>query len=376
MNQILEYGTEKSGKSPKSKVGSSTSDKIVRVFAIILIIFAIALIGSGVYSLVNNKKTQESSTIQAPQVVKASITAEADEDEKLVLISVKSDIEITKLIYNWNAGTDKVIDGDNKKEMNKTIDLSSGKNKLIIKVIDKEGNETTESFEFESENGVDVTKPDITLELTEDNKLLITATDDTELAYITYMWNEEEQITVEATDEGQKKIVKELEIPKGKNTITVIAVDASEKSNNTSETQTFFGTTKPEINYALSADSSKLEFVCTHEDGIKSIKYVFNGNNYEAVFEDDDISDYVQFVQDSDEGTNNISLTVTSVDGVEATFNGTWEYFPATTQVNSSSNDETDDNITDVERENASEIENVDDLEESDIEDNIESEDN
>ena len=50
MNQILDY-------NPNSKSSkSSGSDKVVRVFAIILIIFAIVLIAVVGYGMVSNKK--------------------------------------------------------------------------------------------------------------------------------------------------------------------------------------------------------------------------------------------------------------------------------------------------------------------------------
>ena len=45
MNQILDYSPNKSNKS------SSGSDKIVRFFAILLIIFALCLVASGVYKM-------------------------------------------------------------------------------------------------------------------------------------------------------------------------------------------------------------------------------------------------------------------------------------------------------------------------------------
>ena len=50
MNQILDYNPNKS-----SGGGSSGSDKVTRVFALILICFAICLAGVGGYNLMNNK---------------------------------------------------------------------------------------------------------------------------------------------------------------------------------------------------------------------------------------------------------------------------------------------------------------------------------
>ena len=48
MNQILDYN------SGQNSGGSSNSDKIVRVFAILIIIFALALCGVGIYGKIKN----------------------------------------------------------------------------------------------------------------------------------------------------------------------------------------------------------------------------------------------------------------------------------------------------------------------------------
>ena len=337
MNQILDYDVEKGGKTPRNKGnkgsggnknGGSSSDKIVKVFAFLLILIAIALIASGVYSLMKNKK--DSSIDKTPTVskVQATIEAQANEDNGKVVISVSSDIAINKLIYNWNQNIEKVISGEDRTTMEELIDLPAGQNTLTIKVIDMENNETIKTFSFEAEKGIDTTPPEITLEITSSKTLLITATDDNAIAFITYMWNEGEQITVEAEEEDQKEIQVELEIPRGKNTINVIAVDNSETPNTKSATKTLDGVTKPEIGYNLTADASVLELVCTHENGIKSIFYTFNGKDYEKVFEDDEISTYISFTQPSEEGENKMNLTVTSVNGTVANFNPEWQYYP------------------------------------------------
>ena len=87
---------------------------------------------------------------------------------------------------------------------------------MNIKVVDVDGNETIDDFTFESLEGSDIISPNITLTVTDDKKLLITATDETALSFITYRWNDSEEETINA-EEGQKELTKELEIPLGKN---------------------------------------------------------------------------------------------------------------------------------------------------------------
>jgi hypothetical protein len=332
MNQILEFGTEKSGKAPRGNGGGgSSSDKIIKVFALLLMLIAIALILSGVYSLMKNKSTSDTSNVATTTQVQATILAEQDDENGKVNISVSSDISISKLIYNWDQSTEKVISGEDGLTMEESIDLPAGEHVLTIKVVDTDGNSTLKTFTFNAETGTDTTPPSIVMEIVskdDQKKLLVKAIDETEIAYITYRWNEEEQITVEATEDGQTEIELELDIPKGKNTINVIAVDASESSNTKSATKTLDGVVIPEVNFNLTADSSVLEVICTHESGIKSISYTFDGQNYEAVFDDDNTSTYIEFSQPSIEGENIMQLKVTSVDGSVTECTPTWEYYP------------------------------------------------
>lgn len=320
MNQILDYGTEKRGKAPKQN--STKTEKTIKIFAIFLMIFAILLIGSGVYSLVTNNSNNDESDI-AQEVVEAEINAIMDESNATIILTVESEIEIDKVVYNWNTNTEMNIDGEDRKTLEETIELPSGKNTLNIKVIDNEGNETSKSFEFESEEGNDIINPDITLEVTEDKNLLITATDETEMSFLTYRWNSEEENTVNIEEDAEDKTVLtvEIEIPKGTNTITVIAVDSS--NNTRVETKSLTGATKPEIEYSFTEDGV-LTFYCTHENGIKEIYYTLNGKDYGITYTDETgyptSAEFV--VEDLVVGDNEISLTVTSVNDTEETFEG------------------------------------------------------
>ena len=139
MNQILDY-------NPNSNFNkSSGSDKIVRVFAIILMIFAIVLIAVVGYGMYKNKK--EVNTAQTEQT-KANIAVEIK--EKQATIKVTHDKNIQKLIYSWNTKSERTIPGSSK-YMEETIDVPFGDNTLHIKVIDANGFETTHDEQISSE---------------------------------------------------------------------------------------------------------------------------------------------------------------------------------------------------------------------------------
>lgn len=307
MNQILDYNPNKS-----SNGNSSNSDKIVRVFAVILIIFALCLLGSGIYNLTKNKEAETEKTA-AP--IEAKIDVEQTDTE--IIIKVSHDKAINKLTYKWDTDKEVTNTGNGESTMEVKVPLLSGEHVLDVKVTDIDGVESTYQGTFTSETGVDSTYPEITLEVTPESKLKITATDETEISFITYRWNEEEEVRVEATEEGQKEIVEEIEILKGKNDLTVVAVDKANNSSNKMESYT--GLTNPEITINVAEDKKSAEIHCSHENGIKEIKINLNGENFEvdmsALPEENpkDVTAPIEFSEPS----NKLVVTAISVDGTE-----------------------------------------------------------
>ena len=317
-----------SGKKVKNK--TPMSDKVVKVFALLMIVLAIGLIASGVLSIMKNKKDTEESETNIPTApqVQANIDAELDEITGKVKIMVDSPVTISKIIYSWDQDHDNVVSGEKQTSIEEEIIAPYGEHVLHVQVTDEQNNKTTRDFTFDSAMGMDTTQPEITLTITEDKKLLITATDDTSIAYVTYTWNNEETQTREAEEEGMQKLEFTEEIPKGKNTIVVVAVDGSESSNARTVSKVFEGVTKPEINYGfLDSVGSVLQIMCSHENGIKSIYYTLNGQPYQwQVGEGEEAPKELTFQQESVPGHNEMTIKVTSVDDTVAEFNPAWDY--------------------------------------------------
>ena len=156
--------------------------------------------------------------------------------------------------------------------------------------------------------------PEITLEVTPERNLKITATDETEISFITYRWNEDEEVRVEATEEGQKEIVEEIEILKGKNDLTVVAVDKANNSSNKMESYT--GLTNPEITINVSEDKKSADIICSHENGIKEIKLNLNGQELGVELPEENPKDVTVPIV-FEEPTNKLVVTVISVDDTE-----------------------------------------------------------
>lgn len=309
MNQILDYNPNKS-----SGGGSSGSDKVTRVFALILICFAICLAGVGVYNLMGNKTKTEAPT---SSVTQAKITVEKtqstkEENKEVILIKVSHDKVIKKLIYSWDSDKETTLQGDEKSTMEREIPSCQGTHTLNIKVVDVDGGETIHQETIESLMGDDLVAPEIKLSVTDSKKLKITAVDETEISYVTYRWNDSEEMRVDVSEEDKKKIEFEIDIKKGQNDIFVVAVDANNRTAH--KEQAFTGVTKPDVTVTISADKKAVEIKCFHENGIKEIGLNINGTDYDVDLAGDTPTDVALPPIDLPEGENTVWVSARSVD--------------------------------------------------------------
>ena len=180
-NEYNNFGGESSFNSGNNYGGNSNynsskapmSDKVVKVFAGLMIILAIALIASGAMSLMKNKKdsTAKNTNTTAEPQIQAEILAELDETTGKVKMTINSQIVISKMIYSWDKEHDNVVSGEKQTSIEEEVVAPHGEHVLHVQVIDEQNNKTTKEFTFNSETGIDTTQPDITLEITEDKKL-------------------------------------------------------------------------------------------------------------------------------------------------------------------------------------------------------------
>ncbi len=304
MNQILEYSSNKN-----SGGSSSGSDKIVRIFAIILIIFALCFIGIGGYGFI--KKNKSALTANTNEPTQAKITIE--ENDTTAIIRVSHDKAIEKIIYSWDNDketTDKV-NGSSEREIE--VQLPAGQHTLNVKVVDVDGVETSYKKTITSENGTDIVNPVIEISVTEEKKIKITATDETEIAYVTYKWNDEEEERVDVSEDDKKKIEFEIDILKGNNDLTVVAVDANNRT--TTESKAFAGVTKPEVKITVSADKKSVNIICTHENGLEEIKFNVNGTDIPVTLPEGNPKDANFDYNNLPEGNVTVKVTAKSIDG-------------------------------------------------------------
>ena len=302
MNQILDYNPNKSsGGKP------SGSDTIVRVFAVLIACFAICLIAGGIYGVVKNKET----VAEAP-VAPTEAVISTEKHETTVKILVSHDKAIEKLIYSWDSGKENNVKGTGEASMEADVPLLAGTHTLTVKVTDIDGVEATYQEEFTSETGEDKIYPIIDIAITEEKKLKITATDETAIDFVTYRWNDEEEVKMEVSEDDDKKIEFEIEILKGRNDLLIVAVDKN--NNSTTEPKTFTGVTKPDITVTIAADKKSGEVKCFHENGIKAITLKINDMDYNVEISEQNPTEVTFPLPELELGTNKIIVTATSVD--------------------------------------------------------------
>lgn len=307
MNQILYEDVPNNSKD---------MSKVIRFFAIAIIIFGIALIAGGVYGFFNQ------STDSAPvEATKPTIYVSTYEDE-YIQIKISHDKAIDKIIYCWNDGDEMTIAGNKRTNIEETIDWPAGENELKIRVIDINGVEQTYKQTFLLNYGVDIEKPTIKFSDPVDNKIVVTATDETEIVYLTYRWNNEEETRVDQTDASKTVITATIPIMEGENTLTVIAVDNN--NNETKEEKTFKAYKKPVIK--VRQFGQELQLTVTDENGLANIKYSVNGEEktWEATLEEKEWKQTLQL----NAGETKVIITATNIKHISNTFKGKCEYNP------------------------------------------------
>lgn len=315
MNQIL--STEEPKKTKQKQTNNSGDlKKIIKIFGITILIFGAALIGVYSYKIFNNNNK-----ITKPEI----ILGEIEENAKII---AKAEAGISRIIYYWdnNDQVEKSLNGTT--EYEEIVSIPNGENTLTVKIIDKNGQT------IEANNtyiGIkDTEKPKI--EVASEDKTKIIVTDETELAYVTYKWegeDDENLVKVEAEPEEGETVAKKIEIDviakEGTNILEITAVDTA--GNIETLRKTYKGVKDPEIE--VYREGEKLYLRITHELGFKKVEFSVNGKN---VVYDQNLSIYDATKQelfyyfDLIEGKNEVIITATSNEDTTKTYAGQCQY--------------------------------------------------
>ena len=249
----------------KRKIYNADLSKVVKSFCIFIILFGLALIGSGVYGIESNKPKPTD-----------GIVVTMDQLGSRVTITITSQYPIQSASYRWDSSEETAIETTGKLIVTAKVKIIQGNHILRINVTDKFGNVTHYQQQY-LRNADDSEEPTIQVDNVSD-KIQIVATDNSRIAFLTYRWNDEEDTRIEADNETSKVITTTIAARKGENILTVNAQDAEGNMADT-YTRTIFAAEEPKI--SLSTDGSNLIIKVTDEEGIKKFTVILDGTENE-----------------------------------------------------------------------------------------------
>ena len=264
MNQIL---------FTNNKDNRVQTNKTVKVFCIIIIIFALVLIGQGVIFLIKNSQNRtiisDTRSANEPKVI-------ANAEGSNVNINIKHNVAIRNVYYSWKDGEENEIQNINgNSEITGKLLLPNEDTTLNLRIIDENNIEFKYNQEFKYNESIDLAKPSIFL-ASVNGKVLIRATDDRGLSYIEYNWNNEEKTKIEAEEDQKTKMEHLIEVREGKNKLTVVAFDAS--GNFATEEKEIIPVTKPVIE--LKKSKGEIIIRVSDEEEVTEVEYEINGTKY------------------------------------------------------------------------------------------------
>lgn len=310
MNQILMVEDKKKKKNKSRSSGPVEIANIVKFFAIILIIFGLSFIGQGSYAIYKEAKGRNTDNLPVVSMQRVNDT---------VIIKVNSSNKIENLIYSWSESEEtKIPVEDNYVE--EEVFLLNQNSILTVKIEEENGRTVKYKKEFNIA-GMDITKPNI--EITEESttgSIKISATDETQMAYITYKVNDEEEIRIDKSETEDKIMNYILKLQRGENKVIITAVDTSGNINTLEKTIIVSG--KPTFK-EFKIENGKLVIVVEDPDGIKDVDINLNGVSHTAK----DINQKsVRASLDLVEGKNTFRITITNVNSLVVTVAKEYEY--------------------------------------------------
>ncbi len=299
MNQILQTQPVNQHKSS----GPIEIHKIVKFFVVAIILFAVAIISLTSYAMVSNKEEKTTNKTNTPAVAEQNEKPEVDitSQDKILTINITHTKPLSKVTYKWNEENENEIETNNQTTLTQEIPLPFGVNTLYVTVTDEVGQETKFKKEYTLE-------PIIDLAITPENKIKITVEDSSNLNYISYAWNNDEEQQEVANPEDATRIEKEIDIPLGQNTLKVQAVNANNEVA-TKELEVK-GIKKPVL--TVTKDGDNIILKAEDEREIKIIYYTLNGQKYQINGNNRKVIEYKQQIP---KGESDLEISVENIDG-------------------------------------------------------------
>lgn len=220
MNQILYTGKNKS----KADV-----NKVLRIFTVLLVIFAICFIAFGVYLYNGTRQRDDLASNQPIEEPEPKVESKIDIALASIVdgvrIRIRSNLEIATATYRWDDEPENNIevDRESKADIIKEVPIKQGTHMLYITVIDSEGNKQTKEQEVIGDK-----EPELVITTNGTDKYIIRAKDDEKLSRIKITLNNEVVLEQELdTAEFEYTVT----IPQGDSLIEVVAYNINDIVN-------------------------------------------------------------------------------------------------------------------------------------------------
>lgn len=314
MNQILVLENKQKKKKTKTRNSGPTDiQNILRFFAIVLIVFAMVMIGHSSYAIYRESKGNNTNDLASINITRVNDT---------LLVDVQSTYIIDRFKYSWRNSQQTSVPEETTSFQEEII-LPSDNNILTIVLEDETGRATTYTREIILD-GIDIVEPEIEIEQGQGLSAIITAKDETQIEYITYRIDDGEEIRIDKNNVADKSIKYAVtNIPRGEHIIYVTAVDSF---GNTEEIEQdlIVSSAVPSVDSIdIDEDNGKILIKASDIDGLKSIEVNINGEEY---FMDNINLTEATFSLNLRQGTNTLSIKLTNVNGLSAEGATEFEY--------------------------------------------------
>lgn len=292
------------------KLSNKTSK---RIFAICMIVFGLAMFISGLLGVINYFSKPEAPTIEYPVIV-------TSQNNNILTLSIENDVAIDVIEYSWNNGRVQEILGNGSLALTRDITIPTGNNVLNLNIIDINGKATQKTETVVGPVVEDTLQPEIDVVVVGSKvNIIAKTTTETRLSYLTYRWNNDEEIRIDATGAGTT-IETNIDVLNGTNTLTIVA--AKENGVTAERVENFEGIQKPKIEVKKDADGMYLLVNITHESGIQAVSIQLNGRN-QVVSSDQLGQKELNLKFRLKDDSNTITIEATSMAGSVETYTGT-----------------------------------------------------
>ena len=299
---------------PEKKTVNIGTTGIIKIFAIVIMIFGIAIVGNSAYAMV--KSAQDSKNNKGPEVT-------TERKGNSIKVVIKCEQGIRTMMYSWNDSTEKVIFGNNNTELEQELNIPTGENKLNITVVNSKGKQTKFVKNFIQEEK-DTIEPIIKIDNV-NSDIRIVVTDDTALDYIIYKYGDDREVKIEANEDDPTTIESLVTTKPGQYTLKIEAVDKAQ--NHATKEQEVKGVNKPIIDVVPDAtDPSYLIIKATDEEGLRMVSFYINDQEYKTDPNTSLNTKVFEWRQKVERGESTVRVNAYSINEQVATFNGIYNY--------------------------------------------------